>query len=282
MRQQSTADTTVIIPCYNDGRYISQAINSILNQTVLPEKIIVVDDGSAQETKYVLQQLDHPLIEIIYQENQGVASARNNGIKKATTTYILTLDADDAFEPTFIEKALIAINSKPDIVAVCCYYQKYRNGQPVDDVIKPLGGSCINFLVKNNGHASALFKKVRWSEINGYDTNFKNGYEDWEFWISMLRNEFKMYVIPEVLWRYRIKSISRDQIAMAKYDLELKEQIFDKHEDLYLKHFKKVYLELIWRQKATLQTVSNIKNNRSYKLGNALLAPLRFLKSLLK
>lgn len=281
MRQQSIADVTVIIPCYNDGRYIFQAINSILAQTVLPKKIIVIDDGSLQETKKVLQQLDHPLIQIIYQENQGVASARNNGIKKATTAYILTLDADDVFESTFLEKALVAIKSEKQIVAVCCYYRKYKNNKPTEDVIKPFGGTAVNFLVKNNGHASALFKRSRWEEIGGYDSQFVKGYEDWDFWISMLMNNNKMFIIPEVLWRYRIKDVSRDQTAFIKYDFSLRKQIFEKHKEFYLRNSSKVIENFIYDNSILKKSLIKTKSSLEYKIGFNLLQPFRFIRNLI-
>lgn len=282
MSRQSTSEITVIIPCYNDGNYVEQALQSILDQTLLPKEIIIIDDGSDQLTLDVLKTMAHPNLQIIYQENRGVCHARNRGIALAKTEFILTLDADDYFKPTFIEKALIAIQSKPDIVAVCCYYKKFKNKKLYGDVIKPLGGTAVSFLVKNNGIACALFKKEIWKSVNGYDTNFDKGYEDWEFWISALKNNNVMYVIPEVLFFYRTKDVSRDQIALSKHDLSLKKQIFNKHQDLYLEHFEKVYLELIWRQKASLQTVLNIKNGKTYKVGIAILSPFRFLKSIFK
>jgi glycosyltransferase involved in cell wall biosynthesis len=282
MDRKKMNDVTAVIPCYNDGPYIQEAVDSLLNQTIVPDKIIIVDDGSNVLTRSIIQKINHPIISIIYQENLGVAAARNNAISKVETTFVLTLDADDIFEPTFIEKALAAIKTVSNIVAVCCHYKKFKNKKPHGDVIKPLGGNVIDFLVKNNGIACALFKKEIWESVNGYDTNFDKGYEDWDFWISALKGYGTMFVIPEVLFFYRTKDVSRDQIALSKYDLSLKEQIFDKHQDLYLKHFKKVYLNLIWRQKASLQTVINIKKDKSYKIGVAILSPIRLLKRIFK
>jgi hypothetical protein len=282
MNHKKMNDVTAVIPCFNDGAYIQEAVDSLLSQTVMPDRIIIVDDGSDLRTRSIIEKIDHPLINVIYQENQGVAAARNRAISKVKTSYVVTLDADDSFEPTFIEKALVAIKSKPEVVAVCCYYQKYKNNKPVLDVIKPLGGNVVNFLVKNNGQASALFKKSIWEKIGGYDVNFVNGYEDWEFWIAMLRDGNYMHIIPETLWRYRIKNSSRDQIALATYDFELKQQLYVKHKDLYLRHFEKVYSELTWRQKALNQSVINLKSSKQYKIGGIFISPIRFVKRLFK
>ena len=109
---------TVIIPCYNDGAYIQQAVNSIRCQTFTDYKICIVDDGSNQATKAVLSELSHDSLSIHYQENQGVSHARNYAISLAASDYILTLDADDYFEPTFLEKAVNILKSHKNVGVV--------------------------------------------------------------------------------------------------------------------------------------------------------------------
>jgi glycosyltransferase involved in cell wall biosynthesis len=280
MSRQSPSDITVIIPCYNDGNYIEQALQSILDQTLLPKEIIIIDDGSDQLTLDVLKRHTHPNLQIIYQENRGVCHARNRGIALAKTEFILTLDADDYFKPTFIEKAFKLISTSADVAAVCSYYQGFNKDKMVTDIIKPLGGGVSNFLVKNNGAASALFRKICWEQVSGYDTNFDKGYEDWDFWISILKKGWKMHVIPEVLFTYRIKDVSRDQKAVALYDQELKMTIFKKHKSLYLENLDQVFPELVYKNGRLKNKISKIQNTWEYRLGRSLLKPLRFVKNL--
>lgn len=281
MSNSKISVVTVIIPCYNDGLYINEAVNSILSQTVLPEKIIIIDDGSQQETRDVLKDLKHPLIQLVFQNNQGVAVARNKAIKLAQTTYILTLDADDCFESTFIEKALIILQEDKETVAVCCYYQKHKDNKFVEDIIKPLGGNVTDFLVKNNGIASSLFRKSCWQEVGGYDASFKNGYEDWDFWISILANNKKMHIIQEVLFYYRVKKTSRDQIALAGFDVELRKAIYEKHIEVYKLHSEKVYHQMIHQNNKIRNSIANLQKSNDYRLGAFLLKPIRFVKNLL-
>jgi glycosyltransferase involved in cell wall biosynthesis len=280
MSDHMNSNVTVIIPCYNDGRFLEQAIDSVLNQTTLPQKIIIVDDGSEQETKDVINNLNSPIIEVIFQNNRGVAAARNKGIEAATTDFILTLDADDGFEPAFIKKGLKTLHADPTIGAVCCYYQKHKNNKPFDDVIKPLGGEISDFLVKNNGVASALFRKSCWEEVGGYDTSFSNGYEDWDFWLSILRNNWKMHVIPETLFSYRVKETSRDQTAVTFYDKQLRTAIYNKHKSAYLAHSDRVFLELIYKNNRLIHKVIKVQDTIDYRLGRTILKPLRFVKNL--
>ena len=276
----STSNVTVIIPCYNDNAYIEQAINSIICQTVLPEKIIVIDDGSDEATKVVLRKIVAENLEIVYQQNQGVCNARNRGIDLASTDYILTLDADDFFEPTFIEKAIDVLKNNSKIGVVGSFVNVIKYGKLETEIHKPLGGIVKNFLVKNNAMASLMFRKQCWTEVSGYDENMVKGYEDWEFWIAILRNNWEMYIISEVLFNYRIKKKSRDTVALDLYDFELREYIFLKHKELYKEHFDFYVTELI-RQNSILRNNSNkTKKSIDYKIGGLFLTPIRFVKKI--
>lgn len=276
----STSNVTVIIPCYNDNAYIEQAINSIICQTVLPEKIIVIDDGSDEATKVVLRKIVAENLEIVYQQNQGVCNARNRGIDLASTDYILTLDADDFFEPTFIEKAIDVLKNNSKIGVVGSFVNVIKYGKLETEIHKPLGGIVKNFLVKNNAMASLMFRKQCWTEVSGYDENMVKGYEDWEFWIAILRNNWEMHIISEVLFNYRIKKKSRDTVALDLYDFELREYIFLKHKELYKEHFDFYVTELI-RQNSILRNNSNkTKKSIDYKIGELFLTPIRFVKKI--
>lgn len=101
MEIKSVSNVTVVIPCFNDGAFINQALQSVLNQTLKPDQIIVVDDGSNTATKTILEAIKHNDVKVVYQSNYGVSVARNVGIDLAKTEYILTLDADDYFNGTF-------------------------------------------------------------------------------------------------------------------------------------------------------------------------------------
>jgi glycosyltransferase involved in cell wall biosynthesis len=275
------SNITVVIPCYNDGQFIEQALESIYNQSLQPEKIIIVDDGSGGGTLNILKNIKSPLVQIIYQENQGVCSARNRGIEMATTEFILTLDADDSFEPAFLEKAVTIMRRDSKFVGVCCHYQKHIKDKPIGDVIQPLGGRVKDFLVKNNGVGNSLFRKVCWEQAGGYDVNFKNGYEDWDLWISILSNGWELCVIPEVLFNYRIKKTSRDQLAVTQFDIELREAIYRKHKELYDKNFESVYLQMVFENNKLRNTIVNARQSKDYRLGYILLKPIRFVKNLI-
>lgn len=278
----SNSNVTAIIPCYNDGGYIMQALKSLYNQTLLPEKIIIVDDGSNETTRNVLKKIEHASVQIVYQNNKGVSNARNTAISLAKTDYILNLDADDYYEPTFIEHALKILDNNTNVAAVCALVKILRGNKFEKEIKKPLGGVVKNFIVTNNGVSGSMFRKKCWIEVSGFDENMKNGYEDWEFWIAVLKQNWTMHIIQEPLFVYRIKKQSRDKTAVKDYDFELKKYIFTKHKDLYQKYFEFYCSELLRRNSLLKNKLLKVENSPEIKLGIILTKPLRFLKRLFK
>lgn len=110
---------SVIIPAFNNGPYVRESIESVLAQTVTPHEIIVVDDGSTDDTEAVVQPYTGDTLRYVKQTNQGVSAARNLGIELATGEYLAFLDADDRWRPTMLESRLQLINASPELV--CCF-----------------------------------------------------------------------------------------------------------------------------------------------------------------
>ena len=110
----ATPQISVIIPAYNCDRYIGQAVESILNQTYPADEIIIIDDGSQDNTRQVLQPYSN-YIHYVYQENQGVSVARNHGLKLARGEFIVFLDADDIFLPNKLATQLAVFQAKPQL-----------------------------------------------------------------------------------------------------------------------------------------------------------------------
>ena len=274
----SKSNVTAIIPCYNDGQYIMKALQSLYNQTLLPDKIIIVDDGSNEVTRTVLKKIEHPGVQIIYQDNKGVSNARNTAISLAKTDYILNLDADDYYEPTFIEKAVEFLNDNKQLVAVSSYCSKFYEGKTIE-ILKPLGGSLTDFIVINNCTANTMFRKLSWNTVGGFDEKMQGGYEDWEFWIAVLKLTGTIHIIKEVLSHYRVKKFSRDQKALKNHDFELRQYIFLKHKEVYEKHFDFYVFQLLRQNSLLRNSIYKVKNSKEYNIGSLFFAPLRYLKN---
>jgi len=207
---------SVIIPCYNYGQYLDFAVDSILAQTVQNLEIIIVDDGSTDPlTLDKLNNYNRPQTRVVHQKNGYPASARNNGFRASKGKYLLTLDADDMFEKTFLEKAIPVLDNHDDVGAVSSYVLQFGYS---DSIWKPLGGGLESFILKINCHANALVRRRAWEEAGGFNEKMIEGYEDWNFWIDLTKRGWLIHIIPELLLYYRLKSDSRVNNTLKEHD----------------------------------------------------------------
>lgn len=119
------ASVSVIVPSYNCGRFIAAAIDSILAQTLQTEQIVIVDDGSTDDTAQVVRGYTDPRIHYIRQENAGVAAARNTGLNAARGEYVAFLNADDRWLPTFVETAHGFLAEDPTLACVFANFVRF-------------------------------------------------------------------------------------------------------------------------------------------------------------
>lgn len=275
---ENTKLVSIVIPCFNDKEYIEESVNSALSQSYKNTEIIIVDDGSDEATKKVLSRINHKKIKLITQENKGLSAARNIGIANATGDYILTLDVDDIFEPTFLEKAVLILDKNDHIGVVSCFYNYFFDLNKIISKHTPEGGNISDFLYKNNASGNSLFREQCWLDAGGFDEKMKKGYEDWEFWISVTKHGWCVHIIHEFLFNYRKKENSMLQSTNQLYEEENYRYVLNKHKDLYIKDFDKT---IAFLQKSGLKYKSNeIKrlNSIDYRLGKLILQPFRYIK----
>lgn len=228
---------SVIIPCFNSGEYLEEAIDSINKQSYKDYEIIVVDDGSTDpETITILKSLAATGLKIIRKENGGLASARNFGIKHASGSIILTLDSDDKFHSTFLKKAVDILNTKKEIGVVSSYVKEFGES---NKVWRSSAYNDFSFLLENRIVACCAFRKKCWTEVEGYDENMKHGFEDWEFWIRVTKNGWKVHVIPETLFYYR-KKVSSMLVDDTRPKMNsILDYMMNKHKEWFLSSLKK-------------------------------------------
>jgi len=272
---------SIIIPCYNDAQYIAQSVQSALDQTYPNKEIIVVDDGSNAETKAVLKQLESRITRLITQDNQGQSTARNVGIGAAKGTYILVLDSDDYFEPSFCEEAIAVLMSSLEVKIVSSHIRRFTDGDKTLDIFEPSGGNITTFILHNGATGSAMFRKSDALAVGGYDVSMRKGFEDWEFYIRLLANGGYTHIIPKVYLHYRIRPNSTTSRANSVksdllYYIYIKNQpIFVQYYDIFISH---LINKLENEEKEKLKVYKKI----DYKIGTLILKPLRFIKSLFK
>ena len=202
---------TIVIPCYNQAEFLPEAIESILDQKYVPE-IIVVNDGSTDNTSEIAGDYNVTLIE---QENKGLATARNVGIKKAKTEYILPLDSDDMLLEGCIEKIEQAIEENhSDVIAPSFKAFGVSQGEVI------LGGipNMDMFKTANYLPYFSAFKKSVWKEAGGYNPNMTWGWEDYDFWLNVFKRGHSLCIIREPLVLYRTKERSMIHTANEHAD----------------------------------------------------------------
>jgi GT2 family glycosyltransferase len=200
-RNQEQPLVSVVIPCYNYGRFLNDAIASVRAQTLQDFEIIVVDDGSTDDvTPRVLDALDGSDLTVIRQENQGAPAARNAGMRLAKGLYVCCLDADDTLEPTYLEKCVLMMEGNAGISLV---YSWLRVTGEEERVWKSESLDLDRLRYYNHVSISAVFRREVALEGGGFCAAMREGYEDWEFWLRLGALGYRGEVIPEMLVNYR-------------------------------------------------------------------------------
>lgn len=257
---------TVIIPCYNHGKSIDKAVNSVLNQTFQDFEIIIINDGSTdKKTNEILSNYAKPKTRVIQISNQGPSIARNTGIKEAKGEYILPLDADDTIENTYLEKAVKILNEDDDVSIVCCNFKGILNYILFKRIsyiyINYKFPECLLFRNKYLFTVASFFRKSDWEKVGGFNENMIYGWEDYDFWISIIELGKKVYHIPEFLFNYNGNrfSKSRDSLMTIEKHKESYLTMFHNHEKLFLDN-----IEIFFKHSVDL-TFNNIKGKTMNK-----------------
>lgn len=200
---QGAPRISVVIPCYNLGRYLHEAIESALLQTIQPIEIIVVDDGSTDElTRAVVDAIEHPIVRVVRQANAGLPAARNRAIREARAPFICCLDADDRIRPAYFERALELLEHDAQIGFVTSHYQEFDNRH---GLVEYASCGLPEMLVTNRATVSSVFRREAWERAGGY-AEALSGMHDWDLWIGMLGAGYRGAMIPEVLFDYRVRA----------------------------------------------------------------------------
>lgn len=221
---------SVIIPCYNDGQYLDDAIRSVFNQTETSFEVIVVDDGSTDdETIEILENLAWSRTRVIHQENRGLSAARNTGMSSAKGEYVVPLDADDELEPRFIETLAAALADRPNAAFAACRAVLFGD---INAVWIPRPYNAYQLLLSNSVVGCVLLRKSAYEDVSGYDEALRNGNEDWDLWIRLMERGWDQVEVPEFLFRYRKHGISMSVTTEARFE-KGREEIVSRHASIY-------------------------------------------------
>ena len=222
------SEIAVVIPCYNLGRTVEQALDSVVTQTRGAAEIVVVDDGSTDlYTRQLLASLRRPRTRVMRTENHGLPAARNYGIRHTTAPYIVTLDADDYLDPTYLEKTAARLDAEPEVGFVSTAIHGFEGA---DYVWTPPPCDLVSAFTQGSAHASAMFRRKLWAVVGGYDEAFVGGCEDLDFWISAMELGFQGETIDEPLLHRRVRadSLHHGSVEQGGYRA-IREYLLRKH-----------------------------------------------------
>ncbi len=198
---------SVIIPAYDAARWLREAIVSVLNQNFQDFEIVVVDDGSTDDTRQIVESFTDSRLRYIYQPNRGLSAARNTGIRAALGRYIALLDADDVFKPDKLAKQVAILEGEPNIGLVLCGYELIDESGRVLREEKPYlrvpEVDLRTVLFWNPLLPSTLLIRRVWLDRVGMFDESLRRYEDWDFAVRIAFAGCQMRWVRETLLGYR-------------------------------------------------------------------------------
>lgn len=254
---QGMKTVSVVIPCFNAGQHLEEAVQSALAQTWPDLEVIIVDDGSSDAgTLRLLKNARWPRTRIFHQPNAGPAAARNRAIAEARGEYVLPLDADDTIEPTYVEKAVSVLDDRPQVGCVYCKAMKFGAEEGPWD-LPPY--RLEELVVDNVIFVTALFRKTDWKSIGGFDERLRHGVEDYDFWVKMVASGKDVVQLDEYLFNYRVQEKSRTtrfqdgltrKVATYAEIFRNNRDFYSRHVELLFKHRFDLYAQVAeWRER---------------------------------
>lgn len=226
----STVHVSVVIPTYNYGRYVTEAVDSVLGQSHTNREVIVVDDGSTDDTRERLMRYGGS-IRYIYQENRGLSAARNTGIRNAKGQWIAFLDSDDLWHPRKLEIQLDAVQRGTDLRVIGCARaeEMWPEPQGTTPSLRTLG--VLDFLQSYKGisGSSAVVRRDCFEVVGLFDETLRSC-EDRHMWLR-LATRFACAVVDWPGWWYRPHSgqMSRDSERMYRNYRRMLDLFFANH-----------------------------------------------------
>ncbi|MGA2274489.1 MAG: glycosyltransferase [Bryobacteraceae bacterium] len=253
---------SIVIPCYNPGEWLLDAVASARAQTYPRIEIVLVDDGTdrADSLDYIRSAATQ--VELFREQaNLGLPAARNTGIRTAGGRFVVPLDADDLLEPRYVAECVAAMSETgPAFVYSDC--RVFGERHYIDTLPEY---NLYNLLDRNFLTYAALISKDDWELAGGYDESMRLGYEDWEFWLRLgAANRFGRR-LPQPLFRYRKRKESLYDVSLAHH-AEIAAYIQGKHPELYddphRARIKALWAPALWfagSRPAESQTIEDIR-----------------------
>lgn len=274
---------SIITPCYNQGRYLAETLDSLIAQTYERWECIIVNDGSTDNSQEVALRYvkKDSRFKYFYKENSGVSDTRNFAVRKSKGTYLLPLDSDDIIGSQYIEKAIKEFEKNEKVKVVFSEGEFFGDLKGVIE-LKPF--SLKTLLLENTFFCPVFFKKKDFEKVGGYSLKMDKGWEDWELMIRLLEKNDVIVKLPETFYKYRIISTSRERQITTEIKQKLFLQMYYNNQEKYDYYFPDPILFAFFynaiKNKNTIleKNIKNILESRKYKIGQILAKIYSFIK----
>lgn len=280
MQRSRAHRVAVIIPCFNDGATLPDALESLEGQE--PSELLIVNDGSSDpETLDVLKRLEVDGIPILQQENHGVSAARTAGLHETSAPYVLALDADDWLMPGAVEVLADALDAHPEAAAAWGDLQLFgtvNSVQPQVPVLDPWLITYISCLP-----ADALVRRSALLEVGGW--TYGGGYEDWDLWMALAERGHTGIHVPRPMHAYRLHDSRRLATARENHErlyADLRERhpaLFDRRRENWRTSRARLRLRLLL---PLIEALPGLSGHTRHKLSNFVNEPVYLMRHRLR
>ncbi len=267
------------MPCYNQAKYIGEAIDSVLSQTFTNWDLIIVDDGSTDDSYSTMKEYADrdERITCLRQANAGPSKARNQGAKNAKGKYLLFFDSDDILAPTYLEQGIHYMEAN-DECAVFYPRVKYFGSRNDEELVRYT--SYKDLLCKSSILCTSIIRKKDFDRIEGFDETMR-GFEDWELFIRLLYHNDIVHQSSDILFYYRMHREEGSINAQAiRNSDQLTAYIYDKNRTIYNEFFGNP-IKSIMRCHYLEEEMEKLLHSKKYRIGEFLSSPFKCIKNLL-
>ena len=232
--EASVADplVSIVIPCYNYAQYLEECLASVREQTYPHWEAVVVDDASVEgDPAAVVAATPDPRIRYVrHTHNQGLAAARNTGIRATTGEFVLPLDSDDRLAPRYLEKLGALLNDRPDYNAVFPDFHTFGASEgTIHYRVRDTRALLLDQWIPGPG---SLFLRTLWQQVGGYWDPLRAGNEDWDFWLGAAEHGLQVGHLAEPLYYYRQHGDSM-AIRQQYTEYQTRDLLYGRHRALF-------------------------------------------------
>lgn len=271
---------SVIITNFNKEQFIEESIQSALALDYANKEVLIIDDGSTDNSVCIIEKYTETKgVRVLLQENKGVIKTRNRAINEAKGDYIVQLDGDDKIHRDFL-KWTVPVLEKDDAIGIA--YCKTSFFGAKSGVWEMGAFSVLKQLAENQIVVTALFKKSDFLLTDGYRDQFKDGLEDWDFWLSIIELGRKVSQIQKVGFYYRVLHNSRNCGYSKQKEFEIRQSIYKLHADLYISNGLDAanLLKEILTLQDEIKWLKLAKSSLEMRVGKFILKPIRLVQRL--